>query len=88
MKADRNNINLIKRDFIKMQILKKASILLINIYQKLSKPLPRVCRFYPSCSEYTKQAIDKYGFLNGCRLGILRIIKCHPLNPGGFDPVP
>ncbi|EKE02793.1 MAG: hypothetical protein ACD_20C00330G0007 [uncultured bacterium] len=68
--------------------MKKIALLLIKIYQKLSKYTPRVCRFYPSCSEYTKQAIIKYGFLKGCYLGILRIIRCHPLNSGGFDPVP
>lgn len=68
--------------------MKKIAIILINIYQKFSKYTPRVCRFHPSCSEYTKQAIIKYGFLKGCSLGILRITRCHPFNPGGYDPVP
>lgn len=68
-------------------MLKNIAILLIKIYQKVSRFTPRVCRFYPSCSEYTKQAIDKYGFLKGVRVGFLRIIRCHPFNPGGYDPV-
>ena len=49
---------------------------------------PPVCRFYPTCSEYTKQAIIKYGIIKGLWLGIKRISKCHPLNPGGYDPLP
>ncbi|MFH0703215.1 MAG: membrane protein insertion efficiency factor YidD [bacterium] len=69
-------------------MLKNFTIFLIKIYQNLSKYTPRICRFYPTCSEYTKQAIIKYGFLKGCYLGILRITKCHPLNSGGVDLVP
>jgi len=68
--------------------MKKFLILFINIYQKISKILPKNCRFYPTCSEYMKQAIVKYGTIKGCRLGILRILKCHPLHSGGYDPVP
>lgn len=68
--------------------MKKIFIFLINLYQKISKYTPKVCRFYPSCSEYTKQAILKYGILKGCRLGFFRIIRCHPFNPGGHDPIP
>jgi putative membrane protein insertion efficiency factor len=69
-------------------VLKKIAIILIHIYQRISRYTPRLCRFYPTCSEYTKQAIIKYGFLKGIRLGISRIIKCHPFNQGGYDPVP
>lgn len=69
-------------------MFKKFALILIKIYQQFSKYTPRICRFYPTCSEYTKQAIIKYGFLKGCALGILRIGKCHPLHEGGFDPVP
>ncbi|MBI1742272.1 membrane protein insertion efficiency factor YidD [Candidatus Acetothermia bacterium] len=62
---------------------------LIESYQKLISPmLPSSCRFYPSCSEYAKQAIQKYGFFKGMWLAIKRIARCHPLNPGGIDPVP
>lgn len=69
-------------------MIKIVLIKLINFYQKLSKLRPPVCRFYPTCSEYTKQAILKYGVLKGCFLGAKRICRCHPLNPGGYDPVP
>ena len=69
-------------------MVKKIVLLLINIYQKFSKFTPKVCRFYPSCSEYTKQAIMKYGLIKGGWLGVKRICRCHPLNPGGYDPVP
>ncbi len=68
-------------------MLKKFAIFLIKIYQKISALTPSVCRFYPTCSEYTKQAIEKYGFLKGSWLGLKRISKCHPLNPGGYDPL-
>ena len=70
-------------------MLKNISISLIKLYQLTSKfLLPKVCRFYPSCSEYTKQSIEKHGFLKGIKLGTLRILRCHPLHPGGYDPVP
>lgn len=69
-------------------MLKKFALFLIKIYQFFSKYTPRTCRFYPTCSEYTKQAIEKYGFLKGGWLGIKRICRCHPLNKGGYDPVP
>ena len=46
------------------------------------------CRFFPSCSEYTAQAIQKHGACKGACLGLKRILRCHPWNPGGFDPVP
>ena len=67
--------------------MKTIFIFLINIYQKVSKFLPKACRFYPSCSEYTKQAIIKYGALKGGWMGVKRICRCHPFNPGGYDPV-
>jgi len=68
--------------------MKKIAVFLIKIYQKISRFFPRSCRFYPTCSEYTKQAILKYGVLKGIFLGIKRIVRCHPFNPGGYDPVP
>ncbi|NLF83830.1 MAG: membrane protein insertion efficiency factor YidD [Candidatus Gastranaerophilales bacterium] len=68
--------------------MKKTGIILITLYQRIRRYFPKVCRFYPSCSEYTKQAIEKYGFIKGCFLGAKRIFRCHPLNPGGYDPVP
>ncbi len=69
--------------------LQKAGIWLIILYQKtLSKVIGGCCRFSPTCSEYTKQAIAIHGFFKGCALGAWRILRCNPLNPGGFDPVP
>lgn len=68
--------------------MKRIALFLISIYQKFSKLTPSVCRFYPTCSEYTKQAIIKYGFFKGGWLGIKRICRCHPANEGGYDPVP
>lgn len=68
--------------------MKKILLFLISLYQKISKLTPPVCRFYPTCSEYTKQAIIKYGILKGGWLGIKRISRCHPGNEGGYDPVP
>lgn len=68
--------------------MKKIILFLITIYQKFSRLTPSVCRFYPTCSEYTKQAILKYGVLKGGWLGIKRIARCHPGNEGGYDPVP
>ncbi|MGN0196749.1 MAG: membrane protein insertion efficiency factor YidD [Candidatus Gastranaerophilaceae bacterium] len=69
-------------------MLKKLALLIIKIYQFFSKYTPRTCRFYPTCSEYTRQAIVKYGFWKGGWLGLKRICRCHPLNEGGYDPVP
>ena len=69
-------------------MLKKITLFFITIYQKISSLTPPRCRFYPTCSEYTKQAIQKYGFFKGGWLGLKRICRCHPFNDGGYDPVP
>ncbi len=59
----------------------------IRIYQKTLSPLiGPVCRFHPSCSNYTIQAIGKYGSIRGAWKGLKRICRCHPWNPGGYDP--
>jgi putative membrane protein insertion efficiency factor len=64
-------------------------LLLINIYRVVISPLKAPsCRFYPSCSAYAYEAISKYGPIKGSWLAVKRILRCHPLNPGGFDPVP
>jgi uncharacterized protein len=68
--------------------MKKILIFLIEIYQSVSKFMPRRCRFYPSCSEYTREAIETHGSAAGIWLGIKRLSRCHPFNPGGYDPVP
>ncbi|MDH4249306.1 MAG: membrane protein insertion efficiency factor YidD [Deltaproteobacteria bacterium] len=64
-------------------------ILPIRAYQMLISPLlPPSCRFYPSCSHYTVQALREFGLIKGLWLGGTRILKCHPFHPGGYDPVP
>lgn len=67
--------------------MKKILIFLIKMYQKLTKSSVRVCKYYPTCSEYTKQAIEKYGAIKGLALGIYRILRCNPWSYGGYDPV-
>jgi putative membrane protein insertion efficiency factor len=62
---------------------------LIRLYQMtLSKMLPPSCRFTPSCSHYGYEAIAKYGAIKGGWLAVKRVARCHPFNPGGYDPVP
>lgn len=68
--------------------MKNIILFIIAIYQKISKYTPASCRFTPTCSEYTRQAIVKYGVLKGGLLGVKRICKCHPWHEGGYDPVP
>ena len=71
--------------------MKKLFIKLINGYQKFISPLFKSvgvnCKYYPSCSEYMKQAIIKYGSLKGIYLGIKRILRCNPFSKGGYDPL-
>ncbi|MCE4966740.1 membrane protein insertion efficiency factor YidD [Staphylococcus chromogenes] len=69
--------------------MKRLFIAPIRFYQKFISPLtPPSCRFYPTCSNYTIEAIQVHGAFKGTWLGIKRISKCHPLHKGGFDPVP
>jgi len=64
-------------------------IALIYFYQKCVSPLtPPCCRFYPSCSDYAMDAIRIHGSLKGSFLAVKRLFRCHPYNPGGYDPVP
>lgn len=69
--------------------MKKIALLLIRLYQKtISRALPPSCRFTPSCSRYGYEAIDKYGLFKGGWMAAKRVSRCHPFNPGGYDPVP
>ena len=68
--------------------MKRILIFLINGYQKYISPLlGKNCKYYPTCSEYTKQAITKYGVIRGIGLGTWRILRCNPFSKGGYDPL-
>lgn len=70
-------------------MLKKAMIAFIRFYQIALSPLkPPSCRFYPTCSQYGLEAIERFGPIKGGYLTIKRLLKCHPFHPGGFDYVP
>lgn len=69
--------------------MKNTALFLIRCYQLLISPLlGRHCRFYPTCSAYTYEAIKKHGFLKGAFMGGRRLLKCHPFHPGGVDLIP
>ncbi len=73
--------------------MKKALIMTIGLYKKFVSPVlentfGKACRFTPSCSEYAREAVEKFGAIKGLELGAKRFVKCHPLGPSGFDPVP
>ncbi|MST70831.1 membrane protein insertion efficiency factor YidD [Mogibacterium kristiansenii] len=69
--------------------IKSILILMVRGYQLFISPLfPPACRFTPTCSTYFIQALEKYGPIKGSWLGIKRILRCHPGNPGGYDPLP
>ncbi|WP_212963465.1 membrane protein insertion efficiency factor YidD [Siminovitchia fordii] len=69
--------------------MKQIFILIIRFYQKFISPLkPPTCRFYPTCSNYGLEAIQRFGAVHGGWLTLKRIIKCHPFHPGGIDQVP
>ena len=69
--------------------MRAAVLFLLRSYKRFLSPLlPPMCRFEPTCSIYMMQAVEKYGLMRGVWLGLRRLVRCHPLNPGGWDPVP
>jgi len=69
--------------------MKYLALGLIRLYQRLLSPLlPSSCRFVPSCSQYGFEAIAHFGIVKGGWLASMRVLRCHPFNPGGYDPVP
>ncbi len=70
-------------------MIRRALVLLVKLYQRLVSPLlPPACRFYPSCSAYAVQALERHGAVRGSWLTVRRLSRCHPFHPGGIDPVP
>jgi uncharacterized protein len=68
---------------------RSAAISIVRVYQKLISPLfPPSCRFTPSCSSYAITSLQRYGVIRGGWLALKRVGRCHPWNPGGYDPVP
>lgn len=68
--------------------MKTILLILIRLYQKIFSPLlGSNCRFYPTCSQYSYESINKYGVLKGLYFAVKRILKCHPFHEGGYDPV-
>jgi putative membrane protein insertion efficiency factor len=69
--------------------MKRLALFAIRLYKRYISPaLPSACIYTPTCSEYTYQAIERYGVIRGTWLGIKRISRCHPFHQGGYDPVP
>jgi len=68
--------------------MKEILIKIVEFYQKAISPfLPKSCRYIPTCSQYTIEALEKYGAIKGTYIGIKRILRCHPFHPGGYDPL-
>jgi putative membrane protein insertion efficiency factor len=67
----------------------RRAVALLALYKRFLSPLlPRACRFEPTCSQYAREAVEKYGLLKGSRLALVRLLRCHPFHRGGLDPVP
>jgi uncharacterized protein len=68
--------------------MRKLIVAVLRLYKLVISPaLPSACRYYPSCSDYMRQAVEKYGPLRGVWMGIKRVARCHPFHQGGLDPV-
>jgi putative membrane protein insertion efficiency factor len=68
--------------------MRQFVVLMVRVYQMVLAPLlpPNTCRFFPTCSQYAIDAVQKYGVLEGCWKAVKRIGRCHPFHPGGYDP--
>lgn len=75
---------------VNRSLFQRAAIYPLRIYQRYLSPLKGVssCRFHPTCSSYAIEAIEVHGALRGSFMGLLRVLRCHPFHPGGYDPVP
>ena len=72
-----------------MSVLARMLMAMVVAYRRYVSPvLPARCRFYPSCSAYSLEALQKHGAIRGTGLTIWRLLRCHPFHPGGYDPVP
>lgn len=69
--------------------MKRVALILIKAYQTVLSPFLGIhCRFQPTCSSYTYEAIERHGLIKGTGLGVRRLLRCHPFHEGGIDPVP
>jgi putative membrane protein insertion efficiency factor len=69
--------------------MKRFALLLLRFYKSAISPwLPPACRYYPTCSVYAMEAIERHGFFRGGWLALKRLLRCHPVHAGGYDPVP
>ncbi|MGC8792691.1 MAG: membrane protein insertion efficiency factor YidD [Bryobacteraceae bacterium] len=70
------------------RVAQRAVLTSLAFYKRVISPcLPSACRYYPTCSEYMMQAVERYGALRGVWMGVKRLLRCHPLAEGGYDPV-
>ena len=68
--------------------MRKLIVGILRFYKRMLSPLlPSSCRYYPSCSDYMRQAVEKYGVAQGIWMGVKRLLRCHPFHSGGLDPV-
>jgi uncharacterized protein len=68
--------------------MRKLIVAILRFYKRMVSPLlPSACRYYPSCSDYMRQAVEKHGVARGGWMGVKRLLRCHPFHAGGLDPV-
>ncbi len=69
--------------------MQSVIVAVLRFYKRFLSPcLPSACRFYPTCSEYMREAVERHGAARGVWMGVRRLLRCHPFHEGGFDPVP